>query len=80
MIVQSIKKKAIFRFKNLPVVMLEDKSIYHTIRRKVIAEKLNCRSKGYWIDRRFFTKGRLNELSERMNEEIELELIINCPF
>lgn len=80
MIVQRITKRAIYRFKNLPIVMLEDRTVYHTVKQKEVQKKLNCRSIGYWIDRRFFTVSRLNKLSERMNEEIEIELLIDCPF
>lgn len=80
MIVQRITKRAIYRFKNLPIVMLEDRTVYHTVKQKEVHKKLNCRSIGYWIDRRFFTVSRLNKLSERMNEEIEIELLIDCPF
>lgn len=80
MIVQRITKRAVYGFKDLPVVMLEDRTVYHTIKRKEIQKKINCRSVGYWIDRRFFTLSKLNKISEKLNKEIEVELLIDCPF
>lgn len=80
MIVQQIKKNVLFEFKSLPIVMLDDRQIYNTKRNKFIQEKLNCRSLGYWIDRRFYTKSKLNRLAIKMKSEIVVEEIINCPF
>lgn len=80
MIVQQIKAKVIFEFKNLPIVMLDDRQIYHTKRNKFIQEKLNCRSLGYWIERRFYTKSKLNKLAVKNESEIIIKEIIDCPF
>ena len=80
MIVQEIKASVIFEFKNLPIVMLSNKEIYHKVKNKVINERLNCRSLGYWIDRRFYTKSKLNKLSLKSNSEITVKEIIDCPF
>jgi hypothetical protein len=80
MIVQEVKKRAIFEFKDLPIVMFEDKSIYHTKRKKIINKKLNCRSIGYWIDRRFFTLRKLNSIAFKSKKEILISEIIDCPF
>ena len=80
MIVQQVKVKAIFEFKNLPIVMLENKQIYHVSRNKFIQEKLNCRSFGYWIERRFYTRSKLNKLAVKINSEIVIQEIIDCPF
>lgn len=80
MIVQQIKKNVLFEFKNLPIVMLDDRQIYNTKRKKFIQEKLNCRSIGYWIERRFYTKSKLNKLAIKNNSEIVIEEMINCPF
>jgi hypothetical protein len=80
MIVQQIKAKVIFEFKSLPVVMLENKQIYHVKRKKFIKEKLNCRSLGYWIERRFYTKSKLNKLAIKNKSEIVIQEIIDCPF
>ena len=80
MIVQEIKSTIIFEFKNLPIVMLENKEIYHKEKQKIINEKLNCRSFGYWIDRRFYTKSKLNKLALKNNSEIVVNKIIDCPF
>ena len=80
MIVQQVKAKVIFEFKNLPIVMLENKQIYHVSRNKFIQEKLNCRSFGYWIERRFYTRSKLNKLAVKINSEIVIQEIIDCPF
>ena len=80
MIVQEIKSTIIFEFKNLPIVMLENKEIYHKEKQKIINEKLNCRSFGYWIDRRFYTKSKLNKLALKNKSEIVVNKIIDCPF
>lgn len=80
MIVQNIKANVIFEFKNLPVVMLSTKEIYHKDKKKVIHEKLNCRSVGYWIDRRFYTKSKLNKLALKNKSEIIINRLIDCPF
>ena len=40
MIVQKIKTTVIFEFKELPIVMLKDKSIYHKIKDKTIKQRL----------------------------------------
>lgn len=80
MIVQEIKSTVIFEFKNLPIVMLSTKEIYHKEKHKIINEKLNCRSVGYWIDRRFYTKSKLNKLSLKCNSEIKVKELIDCPF
>jgi hypothetical protein len=80
MIVQEIKKKIIFEFEGLPIVMLEDKTIYHIKRKKIIYKKLNCRSVGYWIDRRFFTLSKLNNISFKSKKAIVIAEIIDCPF
>lgn len=80
MIVQQIKAKVIFEFKNLPIVMLENKQIYHVSRNKFVHEKLNCRSFGYWIERRFYTRSKLNKLAVKIKSEIVVHEIIDCPF
>jgi hypothetical protein len=80
MIVQEIKKKIIFEFEGLPIVMLDDKSIYNVNTKKIISKKLNCRSIGYWIDRRFFTLSKLNNIAVKSKKEIVISQIINCPF
>ena len=80
MIVQEIKKRILFEFEGLPIVMLEDKSIYHIKRKKFISQKLNCRSIGYWVDRRFFTLKKLNNISMKSKKEIVIAEIIDCPF
>lgn len=80
MIVQQVKANVLFEFKNLPIVMLDDRQIYHVKRNKFIQEKLNCRSLGYWIERRFYTKSKLNKLAIKMKSEIVIQEIINCPF
>lgn len=80
MIVQKIKKTVIFEFENLPIVMLDNKRIYHTKRNKFIKETLNCRSVGYWVERRFYTKSKLNKLALKNNYEILIEEVIDCPF
>ncbi len=80
MIVQKINKRVIFEFKSLSIVMLEDKTIWHTERKKIINQKLNCRSLGYWIERRFYTKSKLNSLSIKSNKMILIDEIIDCPF
>jgi hypothetical protein len=80
MIVQKINKRVIFEFKSLPIVMLEDKTIWHIERKKIINQKLNCRSLGYWIERRFYTKNKLNRLSFKSNKFILIDEIIDCPF
>jgi hypothetical protein len=80
MIVQEIKATAIFEFKGLPVVMLDSKEIYHTQKQKIISEKLNCRSIGYWIDRRFYTKSKLNKLAVKNKQEIIVNKVVDCPF
>lgn len=80
MIVQEIKSNVIFEFKNLPIVMLSSKEIYHKEKNKIINEKLNCRSIGYWIDRRFYTKSKLNKLAIKSKFEIVTNRIIDCPF
>jgi hypothetical protein len=80
MIIQEIKATAIFEFKGLPVVMLSNKEIYHTQKNKIIAERLNCRSCGYWIDRRFYTKSKLNKLAVKNKQEININKFVDCPF
>lgn len=80
MIVQEIKANIIFEFQNLPIVMLSSKEIYHKEKQKIINQKLNCRSVGYWIDRRFFTKSKLNKLAIKNNSEIIVKELIDCPF
>jgi hypothetical protein len=80
MIVQHMKRHIKFEFKDLPIVMLENKEIYHKKRQKVIKQKLNCRSLGYWIDRRFYSLSRLNKLAIKTNSEIVVKEIIDCPF
>jgi hypothetical protein len=80
MIVQEIKKGILFEFKGLPIVMLEDKSIYHVKKKKLIIQKLNCRSLGYWVDRRFFSLKKLNNISFKSKKEIVIDEIIDCPF
>lgn len=80
MIVQEIKKRILFEFEGLPIVMLDDKSIYNINTKKIISQKLNCRSIGYWIDRRFFTLSKLNNIAVKSKKEIVISQIINCPF
>jgi hypothetical protein len=75
-----MKRHIKFEFKDLPIVMLENKEIYHKKRQKVIKQKLNCRSLGYWIDRRFYSLSRLNKLAIKTNSEIVVKEIIDCPF
>jgi len=80
MIVQEVKASVIFEFKDLPIVMLSTKEIYHKEKQKVINEKLNCRSLGYWVDRRFYTKSKLNKLALKNKSEIVVKQLIDCPF
>lgn len=80
MIVQEIKATVIFEFKDLPIVMLSNKEIYHKSKQKIINKKLNCRSLGYWIDRRFYTLSKLNKLAVKTKGEIIIKEIIDCPF
>jgi hypothetical protein len=80
MIVQKIERAVLFEFKSLPIVMLDNKSIYHIVKRKYIAKKLNCRSFGYWIDRRFYTHFKLNKLATKVNYKIVIDEKIDCPF
>lgn len=80
MIVQNITKKTLFEFQNLPIVMFEDKSIFHIQKGKEIKQRLNCRSLGYWIDRRFYTLSKLNKLAKKVKKEIVVEQFIKCPF
>lgn len=80
MIVQEIKANVIFEFKGLPIVMLSDKQIYHKSKQKIVSKKLNCRSLGYWIDRRFYTLSRLNKLAQKTKSEIIIKEVIDCPF
>ena len=80
MIVQKINKRVIFKFNSLPIVILEDKTIWHTERGKIINQKLNCRSLGYWVDRRFYTLSKLNKISSKSNVEVIIDEIIDCPF
>lgn len=80
MIVQQVKQKAIFQFTGLPIVMLDNKSIYHVEKKRIINKKLNCRSLGYWIDRRFYTLSKLNKLSKKVSLEILVNEIVDCPF
>lgn len=80
MIVQEIKTTVIFEFKDLPIVMLKDKSIYHKLKDKTIKERLNCRSIGYWVDRRFYTLSKLNKLAIKTKGEIIIKEVIDCPF
>jgi len=80
MIVQNIKASVIFEFKDLPIVMLSNKEIYHKSKQKIVSKKLNCRSVGYWIDRRFYTLSRLNKLAQKTKSEIIIKEVIDCPF
>ena len=80
MIVQEIKASIIFEFKDLPIVMLSDKKIYHKSKQKIVNKKLNCRSVGYWIDRRFYTLSKLNKLAQKTRSEILIKEVIDCPF
>jgi hypothetical protein len=80
MIVQNKEEKVLFEFKKLPVVMLRDKTIYHLIKRKEIRQRINCRSKGYWINRRFYTLSKLNSLCIKSEKIIFKKEVIVCPF
>jgi hypothetical protein len=80
MIVQQVKKEVKFEFKDLPIVMLENKDIYHKEKQKVINQKLNCRSVGYWVDRRFYTLSKLNKLAVKTKDKIVVKELIDCPF
>ena len=80
MIVQPIEKIVIFEFQNVPIVMLSDRTIWHTKRNKEIKQTLNTRSLGYWIDRRFYTLSKLNKLAIKTNKSIVIDEVIDCPF
>lgn len=80
MIVHQIEKIVIFEFKNVPIVMLSDRTIWHTKRNKEIKQTLNTRSLGYWIDRRFYTLSKLNKLATKTNKSIVIDEVIDCPF
>jgi len=80
MILQEITKTTLFEFKNLPIVMFNDKTIYDTKNNKEVKQRLNCRSLGYWIERRFYTLSKLNKLAIKSKKEITVETIIQCPF
>lgn len=68
MIVQRIEKTVIFEFSKLPIVMLYDRTIWHTERNKEVKQTLNTRSLGYWIDRRFYALSKLNKLAIKTNK------------
>lgn len=80
MIVQPIEKIVIFEFSKLPIVMLSDRTIWHTERNKEIKQTLNTRSLGYWIERRFYTLSKLNKLATKTNKLIVIDEVIDCPF
>jgi len=80
MIVQKIKKRVLFEFKTLDIVMLEDKTMWHTKRNKIINKRLNCRSLGYWVERRFYTTSKLNKLAFKSKLEIVVNETIDYPF
>ena len=80
MILQEITKTTLFEFKNLPIVMFSDKTIFDIKKNKEVKQRLNCRSLGYWIERRFYTLSKLNKLAIKSKKEITVETIIQCPF